>query len=100
MITHVVVFWTNKPSEQPSAQLIDAARRLLAEIPGVENFRAGKAMASERAMVDDSFAIAISMDFADDAALQAYQIHPAHKEFVVEYAKVLAPRYIVYDIVS
>lgn len=96
MITHVVIFWLDKPYGENREQLLAAAREL-GNIPGCENFRAGQAVPSARGVVDDSFAVAISMDFADQAAADAYQAHPDHVKFVTESVKPLVKRFVVYD---
>ena len=96
MITHVVVFWTDKPQDEHRAKLLEGAERLLATIPGVSNFRYGPALASSRAAVDDSFAMAISMDYTSHEAGATYQSHPQHIEFVEQYVKPLAKRFVVY----
>ncbi|MGE9297215.1 MAG: Dabb family protein [Puniceicoccales bacterium] len=97
MITHVVVFWLDKPYGENREQLLKAAKEMLGGIPGCENFRAGVAVPSARGVVDDSFAVAISMDFADQAAADTYQSHPDHVRFVTEAVKPLVKRFVVYD---
>ncbi|WP_309386214.1 Dabb family protein [Cerasicoccus frondis] len=96
MITHVVVFWLDKPYGENREQLLVAARKL-GEIPGCGNFRAGTAVPSPRGVVDDSFAVAISMDFVDQAAADAYQAHPDHLKFINEGVKPFVKRFVVYD---
>lgn len=96
MITHVVVFWLDKPVGDNRAKLLEAAKAL-GDIPGCGNFRAGVAVLSPRGVVDDSFAVAISMDFADQAAADAYQSHPDHLKFVTEAVKPAVKRFVVYD---
>lgn len=96
MITHVVVFWLDKPYGENRAKLLEAAQEL-GNIPGCGNFRAGVAVPSPRGVVDDSFAVAISMDFTDQAAADAYQSHPDHVKFVQEAVKPMVKRFVVYD---
>lgn len=97
MITHVVVFWTDKPQDTNRDRLIQAANDLLGRIPGAQNFRVGAPVASNRGVVDDSFCFAISMDFPDQAAADTYQQHPEHIRFVNEFVKPLVKRFVVYD---
>jgi len=97
MITHVVVFWVDKPYGENREQLLAAARECLADLPGCQNFRAGAAIPSNRGVVDDSFAVAISMDFDDQETADAYQAHPEHVRFVNEAVKPLVKRFVVYD---
>ncbi|WP_309398075.1 Dabb family protein [Cerasicoccus maritimus] len=96
MITHVVVFWLDKPYGENRDQLLAAAKEL-GDIPGCENFRTGAPVPSTRGVVDDSFAVAISMDFADQATADAYQSHPDHLKFVNESVKPFVKRFVVYD---
>ncbi len=70
---------------------------MLESIPGVKNFRCGGPVSSPRGAVDDSFTVAISMDFDDAAALEVYQVHPTHKAFISEYIGSVAKRFVVYD---
>jgi len=96
MITHVVVFWTNQPYEDSAAALYERAKKLQS-IPGVENFRCGCPVPSPRGSVDDSFQVALSMDFKDQATADAYQSHPDHVDFVENGFKKFASRVVIYD---
>ncbi|MDX6767043.1 MAG: Dabb family protein [Candidatus Methylacidiphilales bacterium] len=96
MITHVVVFWTDKPLNEFQSKLQEGTR-LLANIPGVLEFRHGVPVPSPRGAVDDSFSVAISMTFADQATADVYQAHPIHQQFINEYVKPLVKRLVVFD---
>jgi hypothetical protein len=96
MITHVVIFWTDKPHGEGKAMLLEGAQAL-AEIPGVREFRSGSAVPSVRAVVDDSFAAAISMTFETQPELDAYGVHPIHMKFVEDCVRPYARRLVVYD---
>jgi hypothetical protein len=96
MITHVVIFWADKPHGENKEKLL-AGASTLAEIPGVLEFRFGPAVPSSRAVVDDSFAVAISMTFRSPADLDAYIAHPIHAQFVEECVRPLSRRFVVYD---
>lgn len=95
MITHVVIFWVNDENESRDKLLQGTS--LLRQIPGVQEFRVGGAIPSDRTVVDDSFAVAISMTFADQATADTYQNHPNHVKFVEECVKPLTSRVVVYD---
>ena len=99
MITHVVIFWVDKPHADNKTELLEAAAKL-GDIPGCENFRSGGPVSSPRGAVDDSFAVAISMDFADEATAQFYQDHPIHQEFLATAFKDYCKRFVVYDFES
>jgi hypothetical protein len=97
MITHVVVFWTDKPPGEAQEKIAAGARELLAEIPGAMEFRSGIPVPSPRGVVDDSFSAAISMTFENQSAADAYLAHPFHVRFVEECVKPFARRFVVYD---
>lgn len=96
MITHVVILWVREGDETARDQLLDGAKKL-AGIPGVMEFRSGRPVPSDRAVVDSSFAVALTMTFADQEAAGAYQSHPIHEEFVRNCVKPLTSRVVVYD---
>jgi len=96
MITHVVIFWTDKNDPAARARLLEGTR-LLADIPGVLEYRQGPPVPSPRGVVDDSFTAAISMTFATPGDADSYQTHPLHQKFVQEYVKPLVRRFTVFD---
>lgn len=99
MITHVVIFWVDKPHAENKAKLLQAAEKL-GDIPGCQNFRVGGPVASPRGAVDDSFAVAISMDFETAEIAQSYQDHPIHTEFIDGGFSEYCRRFVVYDFES
>lgn len=96
MITHAVIFWVEGDEDVKREKLLKGTA-MLATIPGALEFRSGSAVPSPRPVVDDSFAVAISMTFKDQAAADLYQDHPLHHEFVEQYVKPLVSRLVVYD---
>jgi hypothetical protein len=96
MITHIVVFWTDKPHGENRDRLLAEARKL-GSIPGVKNYRAGVPVPSQRGVVDDSYAVAISMDFETQADADHYQTHPDHQAFIKNAVAPLVKRLTVYD---
>jgi quinol monooxygenase YgiN len=79
MICHVV-FYKMKPgtTEADERSLMDQARRELAKLPGVMNLRVGRNIEASV----KHYSIALVMDFQDEAALEAYRMHPEHQRFV------------------
>lgn len=96
MITHVVIFWLDKPYAQNREDFFKGAKTL-GNIPDVLEYRCGVAVPSNRGVVDDSFAVGISMTFKDQAVADQYQNHPIHLEFVNKYVKTMVKRFVVYD---
>lgn len=77
MLIHVVLFnFKAEVTESKRKEVLDIARKVLPEIPGVTNLMAGKKI---RDM--DEFEYAISMNFLDTAALEEYRQHPDHVKF-------------------
>src|SRR5450631_2830952 len=97
MFSHIVIFWTDP--EQPNAadELISGADKYLKAIPGVLQFHAGKMSSSPRAVVDQSYQVALNLVFPSKQAEQAYQIHPQHIEFVEKVFKRVGKKVVVYD---
>lgn len=97
MITHIVIFWVDKPYGDNRKQLLEGARALIPQIPGVKQFHAGIPIPSPRAVVDESFAVGMSMSFEDQTTADNYQSHPLHVEFAEKYVRPLCRRMLVYD---
>lgn len=98
MLSHVVIFWI-KPDAAPEAadQLLAGCHEYLKDIPGVVNFHAGKMISSPRAVVDQSYQVALNLILTDKAAEEAYQVHPRHLEFIANVFKPLCERAVIYD---
>jgi hypothetical protein len=77
MVLHVVMFrFKGAVGARRRAALLARAREVLAPLPGVRHFFAGRAIRD-----DIEFSHAIGMFFADEATLDAYRAHPAHIAF-------------------
>ena len=95
-ITHVVIVWF-KPETPPDVrQKIEEDSRDLHRIPGVYNLILGQTVPSDRPIVDDSFDLALSMQFDSVADMDAYVVHPQHQEFL-KLAKPNIAKLLVYD---
>ena len=98
-IDHVVFVWLKNPgSAKDRRALVDTSRELAATIPQIRSFRWGTAVPSERPIVDDTFDLALVMNFADRAALEQYESHPAHKRAAEEVLRPMTRKVVVYDI--
>lgn len=96
MITHIVIFWLDKPYADHRTQFLKEAQKLK-DIPGMLEFRCGIPVPSSRGAVDDSFAVGISMTFPSQKEADAYQVHPLHQHFVENSVKPSVKRFVVYD---
>jgi hypothetical protein len=97
MLSHIVVFWTRPAPPGAAEELLAGADQLLKDIPGVTQFYAGKMVPSPRPVVEQSYQVALNLVFPDKPALDAYQVHPRHVEFVEKYVKRLVVKLAVYD---
>ena len=79
MIRHTVVFTLKHEagSDKEQAFLRDAL--VLTEIPGVQNFEQLRQVSAKT-----DFAFGFAMEFADQAAYDAYNVHPKHVAFVAD----------------
>lgn len=96
MITHVVIFYADKPHGENKEKILAGAKSLV-DIPGVLEFRCGGPIPSARGAVDDSFAVAISMTFENQTDADAYQNHEIHQNFIENTFKPYCKRFVVYD---
>ena len=77
MIRHTVTFrLRHAPGSPEERDFLDAARAL-ADVPGVQTFEQLR-----QTSVKNDFTFALSMEFADQAAYDGYDQHPAHLAFV------------------
>ena len=88
-LTHLVICWLDKSVQESEINMVVNEAKKLVSIPGVSDFSVGKAIESERAIVDDSFTFAISMKFRNLETMNQYLTHKIHTDFV---EKILKPR--------
>ncbi|MEN9991074.1 MAG: hypothetical protein RLZZ224_776 [Verrucomicrobiota bacterium] len=96
-VDHVVLFWQKKPGNAGDRKELIAAIERLRVIEGILWLDYGTAVPSERAVVDDSFDVALSIRFKDVKALQAYEADPRHMKEVNEVLLPLTKKVQVYD---
>ena len=97
-IEHIVIIWLKQPGNTDAQNTIIKASQALKTIPGVMALKSGKAVPSQREIVDSSFDVALIVSFADQAALDAYLTHPLHLQLLEETIKPLVDRFRVYDL--
>ena len=95
MICHVVLIRLKESVLEPEAErFLEDARRVLGSVPGVQNLRVGKGL-GVKAEIEHPYALV--MEFPDEAALEAYQVHPEHQRFVREIVGPIQDDKRVYD---
>jgi hypothetical protein len=77
MIRHTVAFTLRHPAGSAEETAFMEAAQLLRTIPAVTKFEILRQVSPKC-----DFAFGISMEFADQAELDAYAAHPLHTEFV------------------
>ena len=94
---NTVIFWL-KP-DTPAAKVDEIARAVksMEQLPMVEQVLVGTPVMSDRAVVDDSFSIAFTMTFKDNASLSAYNTDPYHKKISSEVTLPHVVRGLIYD---
>ena len=97
MFSHVVIFWADPQKPNAADELLAGAEKYLKPVPGVLQFHVGKMARSHRAVVDQSYAVALNLIFPDKATQDAYQNHPLHIEFVEKVFKPNCAKVVVYD---
>lgn len=79
-IRHMAVFTLKAaPDSEETRTFLRDGARILSAIPGVDNFEVLDQVSSKC-----DFRYAFSMEFADQAAYDAYNAHPDHQAFVAE----------------
>jgi hypothetical protein len=96
MFSHVVIFWTDPNLVDAADQVMAAANQYLTSIPGIVSFHVGKMATSHREVVDQSYQLALNIQFESKQAQDDYQVHPQHVEFVNQ-CKPLFAKVVVYD---
>ena len=97
MFSHVVIFWTNPDNPTAADELVAGAKHYLTQIPGLLSIHIGRMARSHRDVVDQSYQVALNMQFASKQIQDEYQVHPLHVEFVEKVFKPNCHRVVVYD---
>ena len=97
MFSHVVIFWTDPKNPKAGDALITGAQKYLSPIPGIVSFQVGKMAPSQRPVVDQSYSVALNVQFRNKQTQDEYQVHPLHIEFVEKVFKPNCKKVVVYD---
>jgi hypothetical protein len=94
---HQAFFWLKDPSDDAARAALIAGLRTLKGIPQVHALRITVPAATEqRDVVDASWSVCETMEFASLEDQAAYQLHPIHKTFIAQCGP-LWSRVVVYD---
>lgn len=97
-VNHVVLVWFKPDTTQTDIdEVIRETNKLPLFIPQIKSMRLGRAIASDRKMVDDSFDLGIYLLFANQQDMATYLSHPKHVTFVNQFVKPRLERLLVYD---
>ncbi len=97
MFSHVVIFWTFPDKPTATDELLVGAKHYLSQIPGTTSFHVGRMAPSHRDVVDQSYQVALNLQFETKEDQDEYQVHPLHLEFIEKVFKPNCHRVVVYD---
>jgi hypothetical protein len=96
-ILHLVYFHMVDPAETEA--LLAACEELLAPIPSVTAYAAGRHLDTGRDTVDGDYDLALLVGFDDVEGYQAYLVHPQHLELLSRWKDRLAS-YTIHDVLD
>lgn len=96
-VSHVVVVWLKESGNVQMREQFIQASRALETLPGVVSRHVSAVIPSERAKVDDSFDVAVTVTFKNAQALKQYMQNEKHKNLLKDELKPLVKRVVVYN---
>jgi hypothetical protein len=96
-VQHIVLVWLKADTAPEVREQIIAGSKALDDIGQIRDLQVGKAIASERPIVDDSFSFGIYMRFDSAADMNTYLTDPRHVQFVDTQVKPYLEKLVVYD---
>ena len=96
-LQQVLLVWLKHAgTAQQQAKIIEVSKSFR-DIPGVLDVQAGKAVASDRGIVDDSFDVGILVVVPDERRLREHLDHPIHQKAKNDVLLPLVEKILVYD---
>jgi hypothetical protein len=96
---HHVFFWLKDPSSQQDLlELIEGLLKL-SKVSTIKSFHIGKPAATNRSVIDTTYAVSWLIAFETAAGQDSYQVDPIHLNFIKECSE-LWSKVVVYDAVS
>ena len=96
-LQHVVLVWLKDAGNAEQRARIIEVSKSFRSIPGVLDVQAGKAVASDRDIVDDSFDVGILVVVPDERRLAEYLAHPIHQRSKNDVLVPIVEKILVYD---
>lgn len=96
---HHVFFWLKEPTNQLSKQQLIEGLQKLSKVTTIKTFHIGQPAATNREVIDATYAVSWMLTFATAADQDSYQVDPIHLNFVKECAH-LWDKVVVYDTVD
>lgn len=93
---HHVYFWLKDSSNKEDLEKLLDGLEKLSKVKSIKMFHIGRPAATNRNVIDRSYAVSWFCLFEDAAAQESYQVDPIHLKFVEECAHVWE-KVIVYD---
>ena len=84
MFVHAVYFWLRPDLTPAERDRMDAGLRSIRAIESVAQGYIGVPAATDRPVIERGYSRALVLVFSDEAAHDAYQVHPAHDRFKEE----------------
>jgi hypothetical protein len=81
MFVHAVYFWLREDLTLAEQSSFAAGLRSLRWIEGVEHGYIGVPAQTDRSVIERGYSRSLVLIFADQAAHDAYQVHPVHDRF-------------------
>lgn len=96
LFVHHVYFWLVNPNSQEDRDALIEGLKKLSSVPTIQQFHIGVPAATNRDVIDRSYACSWLATFVNSANQDAYQIDPIHLHFI-ETCKHLWNKVTVYD---
>jgi hypothetical protein len=81
MFVHAVYFWLRDDLSSAQRKQFASGLRSLRGIDGIREGYIGKPAATDRPVIDRTYSASLVLVFDDEAAQEAYQVHPVHDRF-------------------
>lgn len=96
MLVHHVLFWLKEPDSAEDREKLLEGLNSLRTVEHPRLITIGSPSGINRPVVDRSYSFSLMILFDSMEQHDAYQVHPAHKKFISEYAY-LWSKVVIYD---